>query len=209
VAVNTCRASPRKKSPSGEQRCQAGPGLSLRHPRCVGLSMGDIATLSDIGARTSWKPAGWLTRGGNYLGRALSQNPCDVFGNGNRDDGNCDGNSYLFYDDHTEKGPRSCTTSRLRCSLLSPNVRTAAASAASRLAASTTPRTWARLRISDTRQLRLSDAAVFLSGDFRARRRNDMVAKIEALPKRVESVRLWVPVPSEIKKRGRKPLPRN
>jgi hypothetical protein len=41
---------------------------------------------------------------GALLGRALSQNPCNVFGNGNRDDGNCDGNSYLLDDGHAENG---------------------------------------------------------------------------------------------------------
>jgi hypothetical protein len=34
----------------------------------------------------------------------LSQNPCNVFGNGDRDDGDCDGNSYLFDDGHIENG---------------------------------------------------------------------------------------------------------
>ena len=48
--------------------------------------------------------------------------------------------------------PLSCTTSRLRCCGLRLNVRTAAASAASRLGASTSPSTCALLRISDARR---------------------------------------------------------
>jgi hypothetical protein len=39
------------------------------------------------------------------LPRARSiPNPCNVFGNGNRDDGHCDGNSYLLDDGHAENG---------------------------------------------------------------------------------------------------------
>ena len=37
-----------------------------------------------------------------YLGCALSQNPCNIFGNGDRDDGNRDGNSYLLDYGHAE-----------------------------------------------------------------------------------------------------------
>lgn len=39
-----------------------------------------------------------------YLGRALSQNPCNILGNGDRDDGDHDGNSYLLDDGHAEHG---------------------------------------------------------------------------------------------------------
>ena len=70
--------------------------------------------------------------------------------------------------------PRSCTTSRLRCSSLRLNVRTAAASAASRLGASTIPRTWARFRMSDARQERDAVPRGFVLADFRIRERDDM-----------------------------------
>jgi transposase len=46
------------------------------------------------------------------LGCALSQNPCNVFGNGNGDDGDCDGNSYLFDDGHAESGSMASTPGR-------------------------------------------------------------------------------------------------
>jgi hypothetical protein len=123
------------------------------------------------------------------LGRALSQNPRNVFGEGDRDDGDCDGNSHLFYDGHAENGPRSCTTTRLRCSLLSPNVRTAAASAASRFGASTSPRTWARLRISDTRQLRCRMVGLFFSADFRVRECDDIAGYCQPVTRSARSGR--------------------
>jgi len=50
--------------------------------------------------------------------------------------------------------PRSCTTSRLRCSSSRLNAFTAAASAPALSGASTKPRAWARLRISDARRER-------------------------------------------------------
>jgi hypothetical protein len=80
-----------------------------------------LASIRSGGSRPSHDEG----RSWGSLGRALSQNPCDVFGNGNRDDGNCDGNSYLLDDGHAENGStagrpgrhpedqsRSCTKGR-------------------------------------------------------------------------------------------------
>jgi hypothetical protein len=72
--------------------------------------------------------------------------------------------------------PRSCTTSRLRCSSVRLNSRTAAASAASRLGACTSPSTCAFLRISDARQEREA-AARGLLADCRVRGRDDIATK--------------------------------
>ena len=79
------------------------------------------------------------------------------------------------------------TTSRLRCSGVRPNVRTASASAASRLGASTSPSTCAFLRISDARQERDAVARGLVLADRGVRGRGGMPATLRRSPERVES----------------------
>src|SRR6516165_11278491 len=55
---------------------------------------------SPVGSRRSRDEG----RSWGYLGRALSQNPCNIFGNCDRDDGDRDGNSYLLDDGHAKNG---------------------------------------------------------------------------------------------------------
>src|SRR6516162_9335006 len=72
--------------------------------------------------------------------------------------------------------PRSCTTSRLRCSSSRLNAFTAAASADARSGASTKPRTWPCLRMSETRQERSFWAALFCGRLVTLRERLHVVA---------------------------------
>src|SRR5262249_40138769 len=66
----------------------------------------------------------------------------------------------------TQVDYRSCTKSRVRCSLLRSNAFTAAASAAFSFGASIVPRYWARFLMRDTRQLRSLAAAGLCLGGF-------------------------------------------
>jgi hypothetical protein len=77
----------------------------------------------------------------------------------------CERPERMVWPAHDMTYPRSCTTSRLRCSSVRLNSRTAAASAASRLGACTSPSTCAFLRISDARQEREAAARGLLSRD--------------------------------------------
>jgi hypothetical protein len=89
----------------------------------------------------------------------------------------CERPERMVWPAHDMTYPRSCTTSRLRCSSVRLNSRTAAASAASRLGACTSPSTCAFLRISDARQEREAAARGLLLADCRVRGRDGIAIK--------------------------------
>jgi hypothetical protein len=76
---------------------------------------------------------------------------------------------YVFRAAPASVSPAAATTSRLRCSGLRLNVRTAAASAASRLGACTSPKELGALRMRDARQERDAAPRGFVWSRIRAR----------------------------------------